>query len=196
VLIFDEVMTGFRVGRGGAQQRYCVRPDLTTAGKIIGGGLPVGAYGGRADLMALVAPEGPIYQAGTLSGNPLSMAAGLATLRTIDGDGEFYERLEASGARLERGLVQAALDVGVEAHVSRVGSMWTLFFSRSPVRDWASASLCDRASYARFFHGMLAQGIALAPSQFEANFISAAHSADAIDATIAAAGVALGMVRG
>jgi glutamate-1-semialdehyde 2,1-aminomutase len=195
LLIFDEVMTGFRVGRGGAQQLYGVRPDLTTIGKIIGGGLPVGAYGGRADLMSQVAPEGPIYQAGTLSGNPLAMAAGLATLRCIERDPGFYETLDVLGARLERGLAEAARAQGVAGQVARVGSMWTWFFSARPIRDWPSASECDRAAYARFFHAMLDEGIALAPSQFEANFISAAHTADMIDSTIAAAHVALAAAR-
>lgn len=191
VLIFDEVMTGFRLARGGAQERYGVRPDLTTLGKIIGGGLPVGAFGGRADLMALVAPEGPVYQAGTLSGNPLAMAAGLATLRQIDATQGFYEGLERLGARLEAGL-REHLDRGsYPCRVARVGSMWTLFFTPGEVVNWTGAARCDTKRFARFFHEMLHRGISLAPSQFEANFISAAHSDADIDATIDAAGEAL-----
>jgi glutamate-1-semialdehyde 2,1-aminomutase len=191
VLVFDEVMTGFRVARGGAQERYGVRPDLTTFGKIIGGGLPVGAYGGRTDLMTRVAPEGPIYQAGTLSGNPLAMAAGLATLRIIDATSDFYDRLERLGAALEAGLHDAIRRLGAPCQVARVGSMWTLFFTPGEVRDWPSAALCDRQRYARFFHGMLDRGIVLAPSQFEANFISAAHDPADIAGTIEAAAAAL-----
>ena len=191
VLILDEVMTGFRVARGGAQERYGVRPDLTTLGKIIGGGLPVGAYGGRADLMSLVAPEGPVYQAGTLSGNPLAMAAGLATLRQIDATPGFYGELERLGARLETGLGRVIAGAGYPCRVARVGSMWTLFFTAGEVVDWAGASQCDTARYGRFFHEMLRRGISLAPSQFEANFISIAHADADIDETIAAAATAL-----
>jgi glutamate-1-semialdehyde 2,1-aminomutase len=196
VLIFDEVMTGLRVARGGAQERYGVRPDLTTFGKIVGGGLPVGAYGGRADLMRQVAPEGPVYQAGTLSGNPLAMAAGLAALREIEADPGFYARLEELGARLERGVAEAAARAGVACRIARVGSMWTPFFTSEPVRDWPTAVRCDRERYGRFFHAMLAGGIALAPSQFEANFISAAHTPGDIDATITAAMAAMEVARG
>ncbi|MCX6543345.1 MAG: glutamate-1-semialdehyde 2,1-aminomutase [Acidobacteria bacterium] len=193
LLILDEVMTGFRLARGGAQELYGVRPDLTTLGKIIGGGLPVGAYGGRADLMALVAPEGPVYQAGTLSGNPLAMAAGLATLGQIDATPGFYGLLEALGARLESGLLAQIQRGGYRCRVARAGSMWTLFFTADDVVDWARASRCDTARYGRFFHEMLRRGVSLAPSQFEANFISIAHTDADIDDTIAAAGAALGV---
>jgi glutamate-1-semialdehyde 2,1-aminomutase len=184
LLIFDEVMTGFRVAHGGAQGLYGVTPDLTTLGKIIGGGLPVGAYGGRRDLMTMVSPAGPVYQAGTMSGNPLAMSAGLATLDAIEGEPGFYDRLEGLGAALEQGL--ASTRAADAFHFARVGSMWTLFFTDQPVTDWPSAARADRARYGRFFHEMLARGIALAPSQFEANFISAAHTADDIAQTAAA----------
>ena len=193
VLILDEVMTGFRLARGGAQERYGIRPDLTTLGKIIGGGLPVGAYGGRADLMALVAPDGPVYQAGTLSGNPLAMAAGLATLRQIDATPEFYDVLEQLGARLESGLCALIAGSGYPCRVARVGSMWTLFFTADEVVDWTCAARCETPRYARFFHEMLRRGVSLAPSQFEANFISIAHTDADIDETLAAAGEALGV---
>ncbi len=193
LLIFDEVMTGFRLARGGAQERYGVTPDLTTLGKVIGGGLPVGAYGGRRDLMLLVAPAGPMYQAGTLSGNPLAMAAGLATLRAIEADGTLYERLEALGGQLERGLREVLAERGAPARVQRVGSMWTLFFNDREVRDWPTAAACDRARYGRFFHAMLERGVYLAPSQFEAGFISAAHTVQDVAATVEAARGALGV---
>jgi glutamate-1-semialdehyde 2,1-aminomutase len=193
VLILDEVMTGFRLARGGAQERYGVRPDLTTLGKIIGGGLPVGAYGGRADLMTLVAPEGPVYQAGTLSGNPLAMAAGLATLRQIDAMPGFYDVLEQLGARLETGVRACIARGGYPCRLARVGSMWTLFFTGDEVGDWASASRCETARYGRFFHEMLRRGMSLAPSQFEANFISMAHTDADIDATVHAVGEALAL---
>ncbi len=191
LLIFDEVMTGFRVARGGAQERYGIRPDLTTLGKIVGGGLPVGAYGGRRDLMERVSPAGPIYQAGTMSGNPLSMAAGLATLDVIAADPQFYARLEAMGAALEDGLSAAAARTGAPCTIARVGSMWTLFFTPDRVDDWTGAARADVARFARFFQAMLARGIVLAPSQFEANFISAAHTPGDIETTIAAAAAAL-----
>ncbi|MFO7693480.1 MAG: glutamate-1-semialdehyde 2,1-aminomutase [Vicinamibacterales bacterium] len=191
VLIFDEVMTGFRVAHGGAQQRYGVQPDLTTFGKIIGGGLPVGAYGGRRDLMALVAPEGPVYQAGTLSGNPLAMAAGRAALAAIAGDSSIYTRLEGLGAALEAALAEVIARRGFPCGVARVGSMWTLFFRQEPVRNWADASACDTARFAVFFHEMLRRGVMLAPSQFEANFISAAHTGADIAETAASAAAAL-----
>jgi glutamate-1-semialdehyde 2,1-aminomutase len=191
LLIFDEVMTGFRVARGGAQGLYGVKPDLTTIGKVVGGGLPVGAYGGSADLMELVAPEGPVYQAGTLSGNPLSMAAGLAALTAIDEDRDFYATLEQRGEQLEAGIRRAVERLGAPCRLSRAGSMWTLFFAREAVVDWATAARADRARYGRFFHGMLSRGVALAPSQFEANFISAAHTDADIHETVAAAESAL-----
>jgi glutamate-1-semialdehyde 2,1-aminomutase len=191
LLIFDEVMTGFRVASGGAQERFGVRPDLTTLGKIVGGGLPVGAYGGRRDLMERVSPAGPIYQAGTLSGNPLSMAAGLATLDVIATEPGFYSRLETLGAALEDGLGRAVARIGAPCTIARAGSMWTLFFAPERVDDWTGAARCDTARFARFFQAMLARGVFLAPSQFEANFISAAHTPADIETTTAAAAVAL-----
>ncbi len=191
LLIFDEVMTGFRVSRGGAQERFSVRPDLTTLGKIVGGGLPVAAYGGRRDLMSQVAPEGPVYQAGTLSGNPLGMAAGLATLRTIAAMPDLYTRLEALGARLEQGIAGAIAAQGVPCRIQRAASMWTLFFTADAVVDWPSAKASDATRYGRFFHVMLDRGFFLAPSQFEANFISIAHTDAQIDATVAAAAEAM-----
>jgi glutamate-1-semialdehyde 2,1-aminomutase len=186
LLLFDEVITGFRVGPGGAQALYGVRPDLTCLGKIIGGGLPVGAYGGRRELMEQVSPLGPVYQAGTLSGNPLAVAAGLATLRVL-GDPTVYGRLEALGARVEAVLVDAAARVGVPLTVNRVGSMLTAFFTADPVVDLASAKRSDTARYARFFHAMLERGVFLAASQFEAAFVSLAHTDDDLDAASRAA---------
>ncbi len=186
VLIFDEVIAGFRVAWGGAQQRFGVTPDLTCLGKIVGGGLPVGAYGGRRDLMAQIAPLGPVYQAGTLSGNPLAMAAGLATLELLRAPGT-YERLEALGARLEAGLGEAARAAGVPYTSNRVGSMLTGFFAGQPVRDYAGAKRSDTQRYARFFHAMLARGFYFAPSQFEAAFVSLAHTDEDVDRTVAAA---------
>jgi glutamate-1-semialdehyde 2,1-aminomutase len=191
VLILDEVMTGCRVARGGAQERFGVRADLTTLGKVIGGGLPVGAYGGRADLMARVAPEGPVYQAGTLSGNPLAMAAGLATLRQIDATSGFYDTLERLGARLEAGIGAHLARGGYPCRLARVGSMWTLFFTPDEVQDWTGASRCDTSRFGRFFHEMLRRGVSLAPSQFEANFLSIAHTEADVDETCEAAGAAL-----
>jgi glutamate-1-semialdehyde 2,1-aminomutase len=196
LLIFDEVMTGFRVARGGAQERYGVTPDLTTLAKIIGGGLPVGAYGGRRDLMTQISPAGPVYQAGTMSGHPLAMAAGLATLGVIAGDDRFYDRLETLGSQLEDGVRREIVAGGHECHFARVGSMWTLYFTRQPVVDWTSAATADRARFGRFFHAMLGQGVSLAPSQFEAHFISAAHSSDDIARTVGAIGRALEESRG
>ena len=180
LLVFDEVMTGFRVAFGGAQQRYGIRPDLTTLGKVIGGGLPVGAYGGRKDIMSKVAPVGPIYQAGTLSGNPLAVAAGLAMLRYLKRHPEVYDQLEARTAEL-----CAAAPAGVT--VNRVGSMFTWFFTDQPVTDYESAKRSDTTRFGRFFRAMLERGIYLAPSQFEAAFVSAAHSEEDIRETIAAA---------
>ena len=190
LLIFDEVMTGFRVARGGAQERYGIRPDITTIGKIIGGGLPVGAYGGRAEIMNHVAPMGPVYQAGTLSGNPLAVAAGLATLRRLEG-AEPYKNLEALGSRLERGLIEAAAKAGVPLRVNRVGSMFTVFFTNQNVVDFASAKTSDTQRFNRFFHAMLNEGVYWPPSQFEAAFISMAHTNSDIDETIEAATKAL-----
>jgi len=183
VLIFDEVITGFRVAYGGAQELYGVQPDLTCLGKIIGGGLPVGAYGGSRSLMNHVAPLGAVYQAGTLSGNPLAVAAGLATLARLR-DREVYRRLEALGSELERGLRDAAAKANVPLTVNRVGSMLTAFFCDGAVTDYASAKRADTKRYARYFHAMLERGVFLAPSQFEAAFVSLAHT----DADIALAG--------
>jgi len=180
LLIFDEVMTGFRVAFGGAQQRYGIRPDLTTLGKVIGGGLPVGAYGGRKDIMSQVAPAGPVYQAGTLSGNPLAVAAGLAMLRHLKRHPEIYAQLETRAAAL-----CAAAPAGIT--VNRVGSMFTFFFTGGPVTDYESAKRSDTARFGRFFRAMLERGVYLAPSQFEAAFVSAAHTEDDIRQTIAAA---------
>ena len=180
LLIFDEVMTGFRVAYGGAQQRFGIRPDLTTLGKVIGGGLPVGAYGGRQDIMSCVAPAGPVYQAGTLSGNPLAVAAGLAMLRHLKAHPEVYEQLEARAAE----LCQAA-PVGIT--VNRVGSMFTFFFTDQPVTDYESAKRSDTIRFGRYFRRMLERGIYLPPSQFEAAFLSAAHSDEDIRQTVAAA---------
>jgi len=186
VLIFDEVITGFRVAYGGAQARYGVVPDLTCLGKIIGGGLPVGAYGGARRLMERVAPLGGVYQAGTLSGNPLAVAAGLAALRALR-EGGAYARLEALGARLEAGLRAAAARSGVPLTLNRVGSMLTAFFCDGPVRDYAGARRADTARYARFFRAMLARGVYLAPSQFEAAFVSLAHDDADLDLAARAA---------
>jgi len=186
VLIFDEVMTGFRLALGGAQQLYGIRPDMTCLGKILGGGLPAAAYGGRADIMATVAPEGPVYQAGTLSGNPLAMAAGAALLDLLAQPGT-YDTLEARSARLEEGLRQAARDAGATATVNRVGSMVTVFFCPGPVTDYASAKTSDTKRFSRFFHAMLERGVYLPPAQFEAAFVSLAHGEAEIDATVAAA---------
>ena len=186
LLIFDEVMTGFRVGRGGAQELYDVKPDITTLGKIIGGGLPVGAYGGSRELMNNIAPAGFIYQAGTLSGNPLSMTAGLVTLRRLR-DRTIYESLEHASATLCQGLSEAARAAGITTLINRVGSMWTCFFTPEPVVDWSTANKADRQAYGRFFHAMLNEGVYLAPSQFEAAFVSIAHTNEVIEQTIAAA---------
>lgn len=173
LFILDEVMTGFRVGRGGAQEVYGLRPDLTTLGKVVGGGLPLAAYGGRKEIMDKVAPEGPVYQAGTLNGNPVAVAAGLTALRALRSPG-VYERLEHIGRELEAGLRAEAKEVGVPATINRVGSMFTLFFTEGPVYDYASAKKSDTERYARFFHAMLEQGVYLPPSQFEAAFLSLA----------------------
>jgi glutamate-1-semialdehyde 2,1-aminomutase len=188
VLIFDEVMTGFRLAFGGAQELYTVTPDLTTMGKIIGGGLPVGAYGGPTEIMDLVAPLGPVYQAGTLSGNPLAMAAGVATLRHLrEHKREIYPRLDKLSAELTAGVSLAAKDGGVPICFNRVGSMFTWFFTPGPVTDWDSAVKADTEAFGRFFRSMLESGIYLPPSQFEAAFLGAAHSEADIQQTIAAA---------
>ena len=184
-LIFDEVMTGFRLAYGGAQERYGIRPDLTCLGKVVGGGLPLAAIGGRGEVMQVLAPLGPVYQAGTLSGNPLAVAAGLATLEQIRGAG-VYERLETIGEQLEQGLRQVIRDRGIRACLNRVGSMWTLFLGVDEVRDFDTAMAADTKLFARFFHGMLQRGIYMAPSAFEAAFISLAHSEADIEQTIRA----------
>ena len=186
LLIFDEVMTGFRLARGGAQELYGVAPDITTLGKIIGGGLPVGAYGASRDLMRQIAPAGPVYQAGTLSGNPLAMTAGLTTLRRLR-DKSIYEQLERAAARLTNGIGEAARAAGIQTTTNRVGSMFTTFFASEPVTDWASAARASRDTYGRFFHRMLEEGVYLAPSQFEAAFVSLAHTDELIDRTVEAA---------
>jgi glutamate-1-semialdehyde 2,1-aminomutase len=190
LLIFDEVMTGFRVGPGGAQQLYGVTPDLTTLGKVIGGGLPVGAYGGRADIMDQIAPVGPVYQAGTLSGNPLAVAAGLATLRALQ-TGSAYDTLEALGDRLERGIQEISVERNVRVQTNRVGSMMTMFFSDGPVTDFATAKRCDTDQFSTFFGKMLEHGVYWPPSQFEAAFVSTAHTDADIDETVEAIGASL-----
>ncbi|MDD5089054.1 MAG: glutamate-1-semialdehyde 2,1-aminomutase [bacterium] len=189
LLVFDEVMTGFRVHPAGAQGLFGITPDLSTFGKVIGGGLPVGAYGGRADLMKLIAPSGPVYQAGTLSGNPLAMAAGLATLRELTDDA--YVKLERSSGRLAEGIAHACAERGIAAQVQRTGSMFTLFFHDHPVRNMRDASQADHPRYAKFFHRMLAAGFHLPPSGYEAWFVSLAHDDLVIERTIAAVGEAL-----
>ena len=187
LLIFDEVITGFRVAWGGAQSLYDIRPDLTCLGKIVGGGLPVGAYGGRRDIMQLVAPLGPVYQAGTLSGNPLAMAAGIATLDAIAATPNAYAQLDTRGAQLERGLRLAAESARIPVRINRVGSMLTAFFTNQVVTDYTSAKTSDTKMYAQFFRGMLERGIYLAPSQFEATFVSLAHTETDVAKTVDAA---------
>ena len=187
LLIFDEVMTGFRVAKGGAQAVYGIKPDLTTLGKIVGGGMPAAAFGGRTDVMSSIAPDGPVYQAGTLSGNPVAMAAGLATLEHIDAPG-FYEALGASTRRLTDGIAAAAKNSGIPLSTENEGGMFGFVFTADgPVRSFAQVAAADIERFKKFFHGMLDEGIYLAPSAFEAGFVSAAHSDDDIDATIAAA---------
>ncbi len=193
LLIYDEVMTGFRLALGGAQELYRQKPDLTVLGKIVGGGLPVGAYGGRADIMKRIMPAGPVFQAGTLSGNPLAMAAGLATLQELR-DHPPYARLETLGQNLASGLREAATQAGVPHQLARVGSMWTLFFTQEPVTDYDSAKKCATARFARFFWGMMDRGVYLPCSQFEAAFLSAAHTEQHVAQTIAAAREALTQV--
>jgi glutamate-1-semialdehyde 2,1-aminomutase len=194
LLIFDEVMTGFRLAFGGAQELYAIKPDLTTMGKIIGGGLPVGAYGGPTEIMDLVAPLGPMYQAGTLSGNPLAMAAGYAQLRYLKEHKEIYARLDQLSGELVAGVAAAAKSASVPMTTNRVGSMFTWFFTRGPVTDWESASKSDTEAFGRFFRNMLDGGIYLPPSQYEAAFLSAAHTEEDITKTIAAAKQAFAMV--
>jgi len=194
VLIFDEVMTGFRLAFGGAQELYSIQPDLTTMGKIIGGGLPVGAYGGPSEIMDLVAPLGPMYQAGTLSGNPLAMAAGYAQLRYLKDHKNLYQQLDQLSAELVAGVAAAAKSAGVPMTHNRVGSMFTWFFTRGPVTDWNSASKSDTEAFGRFFRNMLEGGVYLPPSQYEAAFQSVAHSPEDVQKTITAAKHAFAMV--
>ncbi len=193
LLLFDEVMTGFRLAKGGFQEVIGISPDLTTLGKIIGGGFPVGAYGGRRDIMACVSPSGPVYQAGTLSGNPVAMTAGLAAINALNADS--YARLETLGTRLEDGFARILHDLHFPAQLQRWGSMWTLFFSATPVESFADAKASDTAAFGHFFHAMLERGIYLPPAQFEAAFISLAHTEDDIDATLDAAREALASLR-
>ena len=187
LLIFDEVMTGFRLAYGGAQELYAIQPDLTTMGKIIGGGLPVGAYGGASEIMDLIAPLGPVYQAGTLSGNPLAMAAGYATLSYLREHKDVYTKLDKLAAGVVAGVASAAKDAGVTMCHNRVGSMFTWFFAAGPVTDWTSAAKCDTEAFGRFFRAMLESGIYIPPSQFEAAFLGAAHTERDVQQTIAAA---------
>jgi glutamate-1-semialdehyde 2,1-aminomutase len=190
LLIFDEVMTGFRLALGGAQERFGLVPDLSCFGKIIGGGLPVGAFGGRADIMDCLAPDGPVYQAGTLSGNPLAMAAGLAALEELSAPG-VYARLEQTGAALEAGMKEAARSANIPVRFNRIGSMFCAYFTDLPVHNLADALRCDRPRFAKYFHAMLEEGIFIAPSQFEAGFISLAHTPADIETTVRAARKAL-----
>ncbi|MGA2982795.1 MAG: glutamate-1-semialdehyde 2,1-aminomutase [Terriglobia bacterium] len=194
VLIFDEVMTGFRIAYGGAQQLYKIDPDMTTLGKVIGGGLPVGAYGGKARFMDLVAPAGPVYQAGTLSGNPLAMAAGLKTLEVLRRPG-IYERLDSLTSKLTNGLIAESARLGVALTVNRVGSMFTAFFTPDPVSDYASAKKADTAAYGLFFGSLLEAGVYFPPSQFEAAFVSTSHSEGDVAATLQAANFAFSGLR-
>ncbi len=194
LLIFDEVMTGFRVHPGGAQTLFDITPDLTALGKVIGGGLPVGAYGGRREIMELVAPVGPMYQAGTLSGNPLAMTAGLATIRGVTAPG-VWKSLERRGERLMGGLAQAAAAAGIPITQCRIGTMFGLFFTHGPVTDWSSAKQSDTRRFARYFRAMLANGVYMAPSQFEAGFISTSHDDAVIDETVRAAEIVFAGLR-
>ena len=194
LLVFDEVITGFRLGPGGAARRFGVDPDLVLLGKVLGGGLPLAAYGGRRDLMHRIAPEGPVYQAGTYAAHPLSIAAALAVLDALDSDPGLWARLEDTTERLARGLEAAAREAGVPARVQRVGSMWTLFLSRKPVRSWDDAGGVDRETFAAFHRGMLARGVLLPPSPFETAFVSAAHGSAELEQTLAAARAVLAEV--
>jgi glutamate-1-semialdehyde 2,1-aminomutase len=193
LLIFDEVMTGFRVHPGGAQTLYGIKPDITALGKVIGGGLPVGAYGGRREIMEMVAPAGPMYQAGTLSGNPLAMTAGIETLKIIQEPG-VWQGMEARGSRLLAGLSEAAASAGISIQAGRVGTMFGFFFAEEPVTDWNSASKSDTERFGAYFQAMLQRGIYIAPSQFEVGFMSAVHGTEEIEATIAAASDAFAML--
>ena len=195
LLIFDEVITGFRLSRGGAQERFKVKPDLTCLGKVIGGGLPVGAYGGREEIMKLVAPEGPVYQAGTLSGNPMAVTAGIAALKAV-AKPDVYGKLDEKTALLVDGLRKAASAAGVEVVINSIGSMFTVFFTSSPVTDFQSAKTSDTARYAKFFHALLERGVYFPPSQFETCFVSLAHTKSDINATLKAARAAFNAVAG
>jgi glutamate-1-semialdehyde 2,1-aminomutase len=186
LLIFDEVMTGFRVHPGGAQALYGIRPDLTTLGKVIGGGVPIGAFGGRRDIMEMIAPSGPVYQAGTFSGNPLAMAAGSTALSLL-ADPVLWRTLESRAARLAQGMQETIRESGAQAVLQSVGTMFTLFFTPQPVSNWATAKTADRQAYATFFRSMLERGVYLAPSQFEAGFLSTAHGEEEIEITLQAA---------
>jgi glutamate-1-semialdehyde 2,1-aminomutase len=194
LLIFDEVMTGFRVAYGGAQELYGIEPDLTTLGKVIGGGLPVGAYAGKREIMETVAPAGPMYQAGTLSGNPLAMTAGIETLQVLRQPGAF-EEVEQKAAELAQGIGEAAEEAGVAIFQTRVGTMFSSFFTSEPVVDYATARRSDAVFFGRYFHAMLERGVYMAPSQFEAGFISLAHSPEDIDHTVEAAREAFEAIR-
>jgi len=193
LLIFDEVMTGFRVARGGAQARFGIRPDLTTLGKVIGGGLPVGALGGRREIMQKLAPLGPVYQAGTLSGNPIAVAAGLATLKIVQAE-KFQENLERKTQALVEGLAAQAREAGVTFSSQSIGSMFGIYFRNAPPRSFAEVMQCDRERFKRFFHAMLERGVYLAPSAYEAGFVSAAHGDAEIEATLAAARAAFAQI--
>ncbi len=195
VFIMDEVMTGFRVAPGGAQELYNIRPDLTTMGKIIGGGLPVGAYGGKREIMEMVAPNGPMYQAGTLSGNPLAMAAGYEMLSILSKQKSIYSSLEKRSRKLEEGIQESLRDLGVNGHLNRVGSMFTLFFTEQPVTDYKSAMKSDTGKFSLYFRAMLERGIYLPPSQFEAAFVSSAHTERDIDRTLVASRASLKALR-
>jgi glutamate-1-semialdehyde 2,1-aminomutase len=185
LLIFDEVMTGFRVHQGGAQTLYGIKPDLTTLGKVIGGGLPVGAYGGRREIMEMIAPAGPVYQAGTLSGNPLAMSAGIATLRVLQAPG-LWEDMTSGAARLSKGILEIAKRAGIPLQANQVGTMFSIFFTEESVQDWPTAKTSDTARFGKYFQGMLQRGVYLAPSQFEAGFISAVHDEGVIESTLEA----------
>jgi glutamate-1-semialdehyde 2,1-aminomutase len=194
VLIFDEVMSGFRVAYGGAQERFGVKPDLTTLGKVIGGGLPVGAYGGKKEIMEQISPSGPVYQAGTLSGNPLAMTAGIETLRILSEPGT-YELLEQKSDTLCAGVREAFESAGISAYHTQVGAMFCTFFTKEEVTDYAAAARSDTARFGKYFHHMLGNGINLAPSQFEAAFMSLAHGEDDISQTIEACRKSLGVLQ-